>query len=163
MWLGKLSSKCVREIYLQTDILPLNVNATGWKSWKAGNYLSIDSTSTNLLKDLLQTLQLPSGKTYCDHISLYRKRGSNSKYVNEQFKKVREGMEGFDWGEVVGWSVRAKIVGKEYDECRVLDGEGEGTQQGNQQGTLTELWGGLSITYLLLGEQRNEMQGFIIF
>jgi hypothetical protein len=54
-------------------------------------------------------------------MSLYRKRGRGDGRMNEQqLKRVRTAMQDYAWGSLKGVTIRVKVVGQAYDECKVL-------------------------------------------
>jgi len=98
----------------------------GWNHWKAGLYLALDDATTRTLQQLLANIQgLPTagGQRSCDHLSLYRKRGRKGTDVNAAFQTIRTALASHDWGTgAQGVSIRIKLVGTGYDECKVLAG-----------------------------------------
>ena len=145
LWQGKLSTKEAKAIFdrcnnknissVSTDIgscsltIPItHVQFTdGWNNWKAGNYLGLDkSTTTDPLRTLKSTIlsgivaSTNMGKSNCDHLSLYRKRGRSGKHVTDAFARVRAALHDHHWGKLPVHSIRLKILGGEYDECKVL-------------------------------------------
>lgn len=97
----------------------------GWNNWKAGLYLALDDSTTHKLKHLLGKVRgLPAtgGRRSCNHLSLYRKRGGGNN-VSDAFAKIRTALASYDWGSgAQGASIRIKLVGTGYDECKVLAG-----------------------------------------
>ena len=60
------------------------------------------------------------GKPNCDHLSLYRQRGQSRQDVTDAFACVRTALHDHHWGKLPVHSIRLKILGGEYDECKVL-------------------------------------------
>jgi hypothetical protein len=128
LWDGVLTDRAASALAfpaaLQASFTALPVTIRGWTSWKSGLYLSLADGTTQALQQLLGQLEgLPRGKVACDHLSLYRRRGVDYRTAHAQFSKVRQALASHDWGQVQGVSVRIKVLGSEYDECRVLLGE----------------------------------------
>lgn len=96
---------------------PVKIELDGWKNWKAGLYLSLSKKSEQEIKSLLQKILKTGGK--CNHLSLYRKRGIN---VGKEFDRVRKATEKYNWGAVEGVSIRIKVLGSPYEDCKVLAG-----------------------------------------
>jgi hypothetical protein len=127
MWDGMLTHDQARRLQFRQPMLvvPIKIELmNGWNNWTAGNYLQVGGGSTAALQQLLEDLEgLPKGKKgSCNHLSLYRKRGADKKKAKEQFEKVRKALANHRWGSLQGVSVRIKLVGTPYEECRVLAG-----------------------------------------
>jgi len=60
----------------------------------------------------------------CDHLSLYRRRGGETRMpyseMKREFGKMRAATESHDWGSVEGMSIRIKAHGGPYSYCRIL-------------------------------------------
>jgi hypothetical protein len=125
MWECKLTDIQASKIrFSDRPKLPVVMDVQGWNKWPSGNYLQLGKESTSKLLALLDQLEGLSspGRRSCNHLSLYRKRGANAAKAKEQFARVREALQGHDWGNIEGASVRIKSVGTDYNECRVLAG-----------------------------------------
>jgi hypothetical protein len=132
LWQGKLTDRQASRIKFPSNSkassnLPISIDLDGWTSWTAGLYLKLTSGTTskleNLLKELVHLDSSKGGKRSCNHLSLYRKRGAtNASDTMSQFTKVRAALASHDWKSVEGVSVRIKIQGTGYDECRILAG-----------------------------------------
>ena len=96
-------------------------------NWKSGNYLGLDKSTTmdplRILKSaILSGLDTSTNvrKLNFDHLSLHRQRGRSKKDVIEAFACVRTALHNHHWGKLPVHSVRLKIIGGEYNECKVL-------------------------------------------
>jgi hypothetical protein len=126
LWNGQMTDADASEIQFSEASqpkMPIEIHLEGWISWNSGNYLKVASSTTAKLKNMMDQLKgLPDGaKPKCDHLSLYRKRGAGREGT-VQLARVRKALENHDWGSVQGASVRIKVVGTDYNECRVLAG-----------------------------------------
>lgn len=117
---------------------PVPIEFDGWMPWNAGCYLKLSDGTRDGLKALLGRVRgLPpsgrgGGKRPCNHLSLYRKRGfddaSGRVSVYGEFGRVRNELASHDWNggdsgsRVEGVSIRIKLFGSDYDECKVLAG-----------------------------------------
>jgi hypothetical protein len=87
--------------------------------------LQVGTKTTAALQQMLKDLEgLPptNGKTPCNHLSVYRRRGADKQEAKERFEKVQKALANHHWGILQGVSERIKLVGTAYDECRVLAG-----------------------------------------
>ena len=127
LWQGKLTDADVAAMQTQCDKnskkiqLPVTISFTaGWNNWKSGNYLGLTTISTVTLKRMVHAIMgdaVPfSVKPKCDHLSLYRKRGG----AGVDLGSVRKALIGYNWGSLPGTSIRVKVLGEPYDECKVL-------------------------------------------
>jgi hypothetical protein len=128
MFEGGLQDEIARAIRFTDTFTPLSIKIDGWQPWKGGCYLKLTESTTEKLKSLLELLEgLPEPeskagrKRPCDHISLYRGRGHGASFFR-QAAKVRKVLTTHDWGNAQGVSIRIKVLGSEYNECRVLAG-----------------------------------------
>jgi len=127
LWQGQLSDADVAAMQTQCDKnrkkirLPVPISFTaGWNNWKSGNYLGLTTISTVTLKRMVHAIMDDavsfSVKPKCDHLSLYRKRGG----AGVDLGSVRKALIGYNWGSLPGTSIRVKVLGEPYDECKVL-------------------------------------------
>lgn len=131
MWQGILDNRqleYIQEMCKSTNLaskLPITIDfKNGWNSWSAGNYIELSAESTKTLKSLLllEDMKPPckKGQISCNHLSLYRKRQNCPPTTNVQFQRVRKALATHKWGSLQGISIRIKVLGGEYDECKVL-------------------------------------------
>lgn len=134
LWQGQLSTKNAKTIIDRCHNKNINripithIQFTeGWNNWTAGNYLGLDkSTTTDPLRVLKSTIlsgivtNTNMGKPNCDHLSLYRRRGQSRQDVTDAFARVRTALHDHHWGQLPVHSICLKILGGEYDECKVL-------------------------------------------
>jgi len=108
---------------------PLVIELDGWKYWEAGAYLGVSGKSVGDLRRLLNEVDgLPRHREKeeekCDHLSLYRRRGGETRMpsgeMKREFGRMRAATESHDWGSVEGMSIRIKAHGGPYSDCRIL-------------------------------------------
>ena len=135
LWQGQLSTKNAKTIIdrchnSNISKIPItHVQFTkGWNNWKAGNYLGLDkSTTTDPLRLLKSTILLGivtntnMGEPNCDHLSLYRQSGQSRQDITDAFACVHIALHDHHWGKLPVHSIFClKILGGEYDKCKVL-------------------------------------------
>ena len=139
MWSGMMTSQQANQVSLRCSSndsskmaadLMTSFNAisfSGMCRWgDHGVYLKLAYESQQRLQWIVQTCikGLPHESHHkCDHLSLYRPRGAqgwHKKMTNLAFGKINDVLGSYNWDPVKPHSVRVKIVGEEYNKCRVL-------------------------------------------
>ena len=135
LWQGQLGTKIAKTIIDRchnkniSRISIIHVQFTdGWNNWKSGNYLGLDqSTMTDPLRILKSTIlsgivtsSTNMGKPNCDHLSLYCQCGQSRQDVTDTIARVRTVLHDHHWGKLPVHSIRLKILGGEYNECKVF-------------------------------------------
>ena len=123
---GRLTASQANSLSFEGDFDKVSIEFNGWQPWPAGCYLKLSEESERELKGLLGRIKgLPcqnSSGGKCDHLSIYRRRGSTSLPQAEsksEFSKIRKA-SAFSKATVDGVSIRMKVLGRAYDECHVL-------------------------------------------
>lgn len=119
---------------------PIKLKIDGWMAWDAGCYLKLKPNGERMLEAMLrkvdgfpdlikQALQknnlAKNGKFKfpCNHLSLYRNRPNmDSSKMKKSFESIRKTVANHDWGYVEGVSIRIKVMGEPYNDCKVIAG-----------------------------------------
>ena len=109
-------------------LLPVDVTIDGWVG--KGAYLKLDDTTQEKLRIIMGKIQNLPGKkkktrNSCDHMSLYRARRMDYTTYQIASTQICEGVpaNNNEWGSIPGVTIRLKVLGSNYNHCKVLVGK----------------------------------------
>jgi len=116
-------SQSQRVRFLSPPPLPVRLDLGPLKNWTSCLALATDRQGRRRIGRLLTDLVgLPTNSSSQDnlHLSLFRRRGYDASKFRQHITDVRNGLSGGAYGTVKGVKIILKIVGAEYDDCRVI-------------------------------------------
>jgi len=125
---GNIDAATARKISFPGTFEPITIEIDDWVPSDYGKYLLLKKSTTAKLLRIVERItggRIQPQKGICDHISLYRLRQLRGPAKNQairDFRRIRKELAGKDWGTVQGVSIRIKLLGTEWNECKVLAG-----------------------------------------